>query len=374
MIQTVHCVDVLAGGVASMLFEFAEACENTVFNFVSIAPVETGTRNLVEDIGGRVIKDGIRTGSELAKAIRDAKSITGAKVFHTHRNWHNLQPAILAKCAGYQVVISHSHNVFPSTNIAKDVYRKLFQLAIKHYADACWGCSPEAIEFLYGAHPKNALFIPNPISFERFSFSEKAREAKRKELGLNESFVIVHAGLAIPQKNHEFLFRVFAALQEAIPDVKLLLVGPSRDVDHGLMRLAEELNIDENVTFCGYVDDVENYYAASDLFLFPSLNEGLPLALCEAQAEGLSFIASSNITLKSDLFGNGVFLPIDRGVEPWVEAVLTMDCSRRTPSAESIASSPFNVHRSAPLLEATYSALIDGSKPEDIAALWNEEG
>lgn len=373
MIQTVHCVDMLAGGVASVLFTYAAACKNTKFNFISISPVDDAARKKADAIGCRILADGIRSFRELSDAIREAQVKTGADVFHVHRNWHNLLPAVLAKKSGYRIVISHSHNVFKSDSFLKDIYHILFKALIGKCCDACWGCSPEAIDFLYGRSPNNPLFLPNPISFERFHYSEAARKRTRTQLGFNDEFVIVHSGLAIPQKNHEFLLRVFADLHNQRPDAKLLLLGPSFESDTYLANVADSLEIRDSVVCCGYVANTEDFYSAADLFMFPSINEGLSLSLCEAQAEGLSFIASNTITKSSNLFGNGVFLPIDEGVGPWVQTALAWDGKRHLPSKREIEECRCNIDYAAPRLDATYELLLAGKCGRDIAALWDSE-
>lgn len=371
MIQTIHCVDVLSGGVASVLFSYAQACRNVSFNYISIAPADKRIHRQVELCGGRIIADGVQSWAALATAINHAKELTGADIFHVHRNWHNLLPSVQAKRAGYQVVISHAHNVFPASSWVKKVYHSIFQLSIKRCADACWGCSPEAIRFLYGKHPKNPLFIPNPISFQRYHFSEVDRVEKRRALNLSDAFVIVHSGIAIPQKNHLFLFQVFAAVKEVLPEAKLLLLGPDRRKDYWLVELADRLGICEDVLFCGYVDDAEKYYSAGDLFLFPSLNEGFPVALCEAQASGLSFLASDTITRKTNLFGNGKYLPINQGVDSWVAEIMKADRVRHIPDAETINMSHYNINNSAWRLEQTYAYMLEGAAMPEIAALWD---
>lgn len=370
MIQIVHCVDSMIGGVASVLLAYAEACDDLAFNYISISPVDDAMKRKIESCGGRIIADGVDQASRLENAIVEARLQTGAAIFHVHRNWHNLQPAMLARKAGYKVVISHSHNVFPSSSRIKDVYHALFKLIIKRYADASWGCSPEAISFLYGAKPKNPLFIPNPISFSSFKYSEAVRKSMRKELGLEDSFVLVHAGLPIPQKNHAFLLRVFAEAVKVKPKSKLLLLGPDKEKDRQLYELAMRLGVSESTIFCGYVRNAADYYSAGDLFVFPSLNEGLSLALCEAQAEGLGFIASDAITRASDLFGNGCFLPINEGVEPWVERIVSFESARNVPTAKNIAECRFNIDYAAPALTATYSALLDGASHQELELIW----
>lgn len=370
MIQTVHCVDLLRGGVASVLFSYASACEDISFNFVSMAPVDEEARKCVDAVGGRVIADDIDSMGELRAALTAARKETGANIFHVHRNWHNLLPAKIAREVGYPIVISHSHNVFPSTSRLKDAYHAVFRRLIRRYVDECWGCSPEAIEFLYGRNPKNSLFLPNPISFSSFCFSPERRAAIRDALGLGDALTLIHSGLPIPQKNHRFLLRVFRGVLDANPDARLLLLGPDEENDEWLVREAELLGVRGSVKFCGYVDNVSDYYAAGDLFLFPSLNEGLSLALCEAQAEGLSFIASDRITSASDLFANGVFLPIDRGPDIWTECILSGDFKRKVPTMDQIESCPFNVEWCSPRLEATYAALQGGEAHSDILSIW----
>ena len=97
MIKVVHCVDTMVGGVASVLLAYAEACHDLSFNFISISPVEDSIRDKVESFGGRLVADDVEGPALLENAITAAKASTGAKIFHVHRNWHNLRPAMLAR-------------------------------------------------------------------------------------------------------------------------------------------------------------------------------------------------------------------------------------------------------------------------------------
>ena len=127
------------------------------------------------------------------------------------------------------------------------------------------------------------------------------RVAKRKELGIPEdAFAFLTVGELIPRKGHELLIRAFA--KSNISGAQLLICGSGREKEH-LTALIKELGISDRAHLLGFRNDIYELLKCADTFVFPSKQEGLPVALMEAMAAGLPCIASrirGNVDLLPD--------------------------------------------------------------------------
>jgi glycosyltransferase EpsF len=140
------------------------------------------------------------------------------------------------------------------------------------------------------------IILPNAIDPDRFKFSEKSRREIRTRYGIkDDDFVVGHVGRFYPQKNHEFLIDVFSEVRQQKVNAKLLLLGdgPRQEI---IRHKVESLGLTESVIFAGLQNDTAPFYSAMDIFAFPSLWEGLPLTLVEAQYAGLPCVVSENVT------------------------------------------------------------------------------
>lgn len=203
--------------------------------------------------------------------------------------------AKLAKKYTKAKVIVHSHTAsnYEGAKLKNNLCRRL----LNKYTDYRVACSKNAAEFLFGK--KQAVrtdIIFNPVDVEAFQFDESIRVSKRKELGLlPEDFILLHVGRLTPAKNHKFLLQVFSEVHKSNSKTKLLLCGEG-ELRNNIENQVKELQLDNCVTLLGNRRDVNEIMSASDCFLFPSLYEGLPTVLIEAQVNGLPIICSDRIT------------------------------------------------------------------------------
>lgn len=152
--------------------------------------------------------------------------------------------------------------------------------------------------------------IPNAIERTKFDFDEDLRNRYRKELSLEKSFVIFHIGRFVHQKNHSFLLKIFSDIASAIPSAKLILVG-NGPLKESVKQLAYNLGIIDKIIFLGQRKDVPALLQAADLFILPSIYEGLPISCLEAQAAGLPCLISDMITDEICLNKNVIRLPLN---------------------------------------------------------------
>lgn len=222
----------------------------------------------------------------------------------------SLQYVHIAKQEGVPVRIAHSHNTALRKSRTRWVKLLLHRLGVRLYtgdATNLWACSNVAAEFLFDAkvrERKGYCFIANGIETERFQFRAKVRESIRKELGLSDSFVIGNVGRLCNQKNQSFLLDIFVEFERTNPNSSLLLVGEGEN-EQELKDKALRLAIERKVIFYGVSNRIDELLCAMDVFVFPSIFEGLGIVAIEAQASGIRVLASENVPQEaavSDLF------------------------------------------------------------------------
>ncbi|QDY44832.1 glycosyltransferase family 1 protein [Planococcus glaciei] len=189
--------------------------------------------------------------------------------------------------------IAHSHTAGSGESF-KSKLKILTRYPIRHMADYLFSCSALAGEWMFGKK-KKIYVLNNAIDTNKFLFSTSSREEKRLELQLENKFVIGHVGRMYPEKNHFFLIDIFDSIYKQNNNTVLLLIGDGK-LRSQLEKKVMELNLSENVIFTGIRNDIPELMQAMDLFLFPSLYEGLPVTLIEAQASGLPCVVSNTVT------------------------------------------------------------------------------
>ena len=288
-------------------------------------------------------------------------------IVHSHVHHYSGFTLWLAKQAGVPMRIAHSHNDTTTGDRAAGLMRKFYlrmmEQAIRRAATHGLACSHRAAAALYGRQwqrdPRwQVLYYGIDLAPFREALSADSATV-RAELGLPpEALVIGHVGRFAPQKNHEFLIDIFAEIARREPRAHLLLVGdgPLRGSIEAKVRA---LGLQERVTFTGLRADVPRLMAAAmDLFVFPSIYEGLGLVLVEAQAAGLPCVLSDVIPHEADVVPALIHrLALQADAATWAERVLAVAVQRPLSAAEALATveaSPFAIQQSVSRLEAVY--------------------
>ncbi|MCL2187395.1 MAG: glycosyltransferase [Defluviitaleaceae bacterium] len=224
------------------------------------------------------------------------------------------------------------------------------------FANIFLACTQNAGEWLFGGtfSPllKNHHIIKNAIDFTNFAFDPAVRERSRQLHGIpNEAFVLGVVGRLTPVKNHAFVLEVLKQLQNgsAPVNVYLLLVGDG-ELRAQLESEAKHLQASGRVIFAGQAESA-SYYSAFDAFLLPSLHEGLPLAALEAQAAGLPALISTTVTKEVKISESVDFLPIDGGVQPWVQKITALQAVKHNRIVD-LSQSEYNIKNAAAKLRS----------------------
>lgn len=275
--------------------------------------------------------------------------------------WRGFLIEEIAMKIGLPKVIVHSHSsAIDIANLEKREqmyeehlrFKSMFDIS---YATDFWACSQLAADWLYGDQiPRDQIKIMrNAIDTDQFAYNEDARKQYRNMFNLDGKFVIGNTCRFEYQKNHEFLIRVFAQIHKEYPHTVLLLVGGGQKMSI-IKKMVKEYGIENDVHFLGWRDDVDKIYQAMDLYCLPSLFEGLPIVLVEAQAAGLPCIASSTITKEAKITSNIKY--VDLMIEKWVDAIEEfMDGYQRKDTRNEIKRARFDIRDQIKVIEAEYA-------------------
>jgi len=256
------------------------------------------------------------------------------KIVHSHMDKMSGFVLRSAKKARVPVRIAHSHSTSSEGGAIANIYKWYAGAFIKSCATHFLACSVAAAQWLFANRESTTKILKNGIECDEFTFNPDLREQVRKELKLHgDVFVIGHVGRFAYPKNHTFLIDIFAQLIEYRPNSILLLVGD------GPLRLemekkVEKLNLTDKVKFLGIRSDINRLLQAFDAFLFPSIYEGLPVTLIEAQGAGLPCIISDTITQDVDLGLNLVEQCSLLHIRNWVGLLQTIENKQALRSVE----------------------------------------
>lgn len=281
-------------------------------------------------------------------------------IVHTHMNVLSVFSLFAAKCGGVAHRICHNHSTTSKFEKKKDLMKKVLRPTAKLFATDYAACSELSARWMYGdALVDNGCVtvFNNAIDLDRYSFDETARGEVRTSLGAENSFLIGHVGRFMDQKNHTFLIDIFAEIVKIRPEAKLLLIGDGENLE-AVKEKVSMLSLSDKVIFKGIIPDVERYYSAMDVFLLPSLYEGLPVVALEAQATGLPCVISDAVTTESAVISEVEFLPVNRDVGKWAKTVCEAKTRDRAECNRIFRSGKFNIENSACQMRDYYDRIL----------------
>ena len=221
--------------------------------------------------------------------------------------------------------------------------------------DEFLACSKLAGEWLY---PEKYLdrvkIINNGIDIEKYKFNLEIRNQLKKEMNLEEKFVLGHIGRFSYSKNHKFLIEIFNEVQKIEKESILLLIG-NGELEEKTKDQVKQLNLEEKVIFLGTTDKVESYLQIMDVFVFPSQFEGLGLVAIEAQTAALKVIASDKVPLEAKLSDYLEYFSLNKNSKEWAEEILKYKNSyERKDMTKEIEKVGYSIKSSAKELEKIY--------------------
>lgn len=307
----------------------------------------------IEKLGGRIIVIPGR-GKNPLKCISAIKRVLAQTQYDAV--WSNLcylSDVLLlkyAKKAGVPVRIIHAHNNANMSGCINGFLHKYNRERIDKIATDFWGCSDSAGEFFYPDSVRSSekyRVIPNAVDTEKFVFDSSVREKKRKELGLEDKFVIGNVGRFHFQKNHIFLLDIFKQICIIHQNAVLLLVGDG-ELRPEIEAKIDELELKEKVFLLGRRSDVNELMCAMDVFLLPSLFEGLGIVLIEAQCCGLPCFASANtVPNEAKVTDLLEFIDLKDSPEIWAKKILNANTAPRADKSADVSKAGYDINETS---------------------------
>ena len=285
------------------------------------------------------------------------------EVFHFHTNsLANIVALEEAQKAGIPIRIVHSHSTWANKGRLQwinNLLHKYHQVKLPVLATNLLACSTEAAQWLYGGMKvKNheVKLLKNGVNCEMLSFDASIRKRIRQDLGFTETEIVVgHIGKFIPVKNHTFLLDIISSMIKMNSNIRGILVGDG-ELKRQIVEKAKKMEIDDKIQFLGVRSDIAELLMAMDIYIMPSLYEGLPVSVVEVQATGLPALLSDTISKEVQLKENVRFASLNLPSDKWAEKALNLYNKKREIDNYPIRKAGFDIK----LIAKEYEQMISG--------------
>lgn len=351
----------IGGGVEAVVMNYYKNIDHHKIQFDFICDEDSTDipYKEIEALGGKVIlvtpyQHVLKYQKEMIKILKEGNY----KIVHSHINTLSVFPLRAAKRAGVPVRIAHSHSTTNKKELKKNIIKNILKPFAKLYATDYFACTEHAGRWLFGNKEfdnGNVYLLNNAIELEKFRYNEEIRKSKREELNINDdTLVIGHIGRFVAQKNHTFLVDIFNEVLKQKENAVLLLIGQG-PLQEDIGRKVKDLGISNKVRFLGQREDVNELYQAMDVFVFPSLYEGLGMVLIEAQCSGLCCIASTEVPNMAKVTDNLEFIQLSETSQKWAEnTVVLLNKNNRKDYSKEVSNAGYNIVKEAKKIENKY--------------------
>lgn len=351
-----------AGGISTVVLNYYRWMDRSVFHFdIAVTTDQIGQNAAqLKELGAEIYRIPLKSQGIRAyeKAIVHLLNEKHYDAIHVHENDTSYVALRIAKQSGVKCRLAHAHSTIPAASIKAEIKRVVGCVLNYKYATCVVGCGQLAGERVFGKRHmmgQKAVILPNAIDTQKFHFETKTRTCMRKEMGLDDKYVIGMVGRLSPQKNHQFALKLMKAYHRYASDAVLLLIGNGEDE----RQIEGEIKANQ---MCDYVHmlgrrgDVDKLYQVFDVLIMPSWFEGFPVAAVEAMATGLPVLLSDRITRELE-FGQAVsYLSLD-DLEAWQKSLdgLRQDGGRASRCSEP-AQHGLDIRDTAKQLQTIYLA------------------
>jgi len=349
----------MSGGVESVVMNYYRHIDKTrvQFDFIIDEDSTIVPHEEIKRLGGRIHKvppyqKPVSYHKALVKLFRE----NNYRIVHSHINTLSIFPLFAAKRAGVPVRIAHSHSTAGKGETARNVLKYTLRPFSRIFPTHFCACSEHAGRWLFGNKlysRGNVTLVKNAIDLSKFMFDSQIREDVKTELSVKDKLVIGHVGRFMKQKNHSFLIDIFEQVHLRNPDSVLLLVGEG-ELEQEITEKVKRLGLDNCVKFLGVRNDVHRLLQAMDIFLLPSLYEGLGMVAIEAQAVGLKVVASNMVPKEAKITENFSYISLSQPAEKWSKNILSPASNDRKSGIKQVTDAGFEIGVEAKILLLFY--------------------
>lgn len=363
MIRVLQCVnDMHRAGLETMLMNYYRNIDRTKiqFDFLTHRPYKSDYDDEIISLGGKIYYAPRLYPQNYPKYFKWMeqffKEHPEYKIVHSHIDAMSYLPLKAAKKAGVPVRIAHSHSTSIDRNfkyLLKQHYRRKLTSVLTHE----FSCGKAAGEFLF--RNDGFTLIPNAVDAKKFYYDERVRNDVRKKLEIsNRTFVLGHVGRISYPKNHRFLIDIFKEFH-AIEKNSILLIIGTGDMEEEIKNYAKESGVYDDIKFLGNRNDTERFYQAFDVFILPSLFEGVPLVGVEAQFADLPCFFSDKVPVEVVFSDKTNFMSLNQSAKEWAKEIANIDVSCRNSERSILINADYNIRTAHKILEEKYQELFE---------------
>lgn len=356
------------GGAETMVMNYYRNIDRSKiqFDFMVHRQERGAYDDEIEALGGRIYRmQPIRPWSA-ARYRRNIRNFylnhPEYKIIHAHMSELGYYDFLESEKIGIPVRICHAHNRPYGINL-KSPIRWYYKTKMMPHITDMFICGMEAGEWLFGCkNEERFIQLNNAIDARKYVYNAAIRKKVRDKLGVTENQIIIgHVGRFNYQKNHKFIVEIFHEIHKANNNVRLLLVGnDSGKGGEGIHELVNRRGIHDSVKFLGVRNDITELLQAMDVFLFPSLFEGLSVASIEAQAAGLPILISDKVPIECKKTDLVEVIPLCKSTSVWAKKVLDAAKIKRRNTFDEIKGAGFDIQENAKLLQDFYIKKANG--------------
>jgi len=353
------------GGAETMIMNVYRNIDRTKvqFDFIVHTNQKCDYADEIEDLCGKIFRIPRYTGKN-----HFAYKSAWSTFFQNHPEYKIVHGHVRSTAAIYLkvakkyglITIAHSHSTSSGTGFTALV-KNILQYPIRYTADYLFACSKESGEWLYGKKvykKENFYIVKNAIDSKKYIFNQSKREEIRKKFNIEDKFVIGHVGRFHPAKNHEFLIDIFKEVHARNDKAVLMLVGDG-DLRCTIKKKVGILELADSVIFTGTRNDIPELLQAMDIFVFPSLYEGLSVAVIEAQVSGLRTIISNMITHEIDITDLIIRMNLNNTAKEWADKILACEPNlERKDMSLDIKNNGFDIESTTNWLTSFYLSIL----------------
>lgn len=368
MLRVLHVIEAMnRAGAETLIMNIYRQLDisKIQFDFLVHVEEECDFDKEICELGGKIYRISPFTGFNFSSYRKECRAFFSEHPEHAIVHGHQGKGAPIflseAKKCG-KATIAHAH----SENFYKGLDRLAFKLATfptRYVAEHFMACSEGACRATFGnkiALSENYELLKNGINVSDYSCTTDGHIEAKSNLGLSSHHVFTHVGRFAETKNHKFLLKVFSEINQQLPDAVLLLCGAG-PLKESIEALAAELGVASRVFFLGVRNDIPNILQATDVFLFPSISEGLAISVIEAQAAGASCIVSTGIPEISIITERTLRIPLSLGTCKWANEAKRLLASSylepRPQNASAICACGFDIKNTAESLFSYYQKI-----------------
>ena len=356
------------GGAETMMMNYLRHMDRTkvIYDFLVNREYRAAYEDEIEALGGRIYRMCPMYPQYFGRYKKEIRAFLTAhpeyRIIHSNleeRSYFGLREAYKL---GVPVRIAHAHNRPVGFNL-KSIFREYFRMRLPKYVTHMFACGEEAGDWLFGKKNRAKVIQQrNAIDTAQYRFDPAIRADVRAEVGTAaDTFVLGHVGRFFPQKNHEFLIDIFAALHKTRPNSELWLVGGGElndELKNHIRAKVDSLGLSGSVRFLGVRSDVNRLLQGMDAFVLPSLFEGLPVTMIEAQSAGLPCTISDRVPVQCDVTGNVQVVPLAASPDEWARRILDQAAhpkiTDRAQGPALVTQAGFDIVKNAAWLQSFY--------------------